>query len=228
MARRSPLSGEPSHLYIVAGYPTSGKSTCLAQAVRERFPIFGRDSLSVIPDQEAIRGFHDRLSTAAKLKAGYWVTLVDLENLNQERRLPKRLILHLDLLLAYLSFRPAGDPDPRMDDALAAFARLFAQPALRYYERFTVTTINVPIEEIQRRWHDRHRDGFPETGGKILADKKRFITDGAVAASAHAAIHAAWQGCLLLLSRSGKIANHLHVQTSARADAPRLKPGGSP
>lgn len=217
--RPSPLK-DSNHLYLVAGYPTSGKSSSLWKSAQERYPLFGADNISVVPEYRAIRDIRENMGTKAKLKAGFWCTLADIPHLNEELRLPKRLILHLDLLLVYLLFRAPNKSIPEMTEIEAAFVRLFAQPALRRYEQYTVTTLCVPLEEIQRRWRYRYHAGVRPNHGRIIAEKDRLITDGDVAASVFAAIHGTWGRCLASLSRSGKLAEHFQARVRLHSEPP--------
>lgn len=217
--RPSPLE-DSNHLYIVAGYPTSGKSSSLWKSALERLPIFGTDNISVVPEFEAVRDIREDFSTKAKLKAGFWCTLRDIPHLNEELCPPKRLILHLDLLLVYLVFCTRHKLVPEMSEIEAAFARLFAQPALRCYEQYTVTTLFVPLEEIQRRWRYRYRTGIRPNCSVIVAEKNRLITDGDVAASVFAAIHGTWERCLASLSHSGILAEHFQARVRLNSELP--------
>jgi hypothetical protein len=96
----SPASLPSRHLYIVAGYPASGKTSALWKAARDRQPLFGPDHLAVIPERRAIQFVSETSDTNAKLRAGFWCALRDLPQMNREARLPDRLILHLDLVQA--------------------------------------------------------------------------------------------------------------------------------
>lgn len=214
-----------SHLFIVAGYPTLGKSSSLWQSARTGFALFGEDNGSVVPSLEALGDVRENSDTKAKLKAGFWLTLGDLPHLNQEPRLPKLLILHLDLLLVYLLLRDRGNAVSGTGEFGAAFARLFAQPALRRYQKYTATTLYSPIEEVQRRWHHRYPGGVPSNCSKILRAKDRLINDEVVAAPLFAGIHRAWADCLVSLSRSGVLASHMQLESSLRAEFP--PPGSS-
>jgi hypothetical protein len=209
-----------SHLFIVAGYPTLGKSSSLWQSAQTGFALFGEDNGAVVPRLEVLGDVGEDSDTKAKLKAGFWLTLGDLPHLNNEPRLPKLLILHLDLLLVYLLLRDRGDAVSGTGEFAAAFARLLAQPALRSYEKYTVTTLYSPIEEVQRRWRHRYPDGVPSNCGKILMAKDKLINDKLVAAPLFAGIHRAWADCLASLSRSGVLASHQQLGSSLRSDMP--------
>ena len=206
------------HLFIVAGYPASGKSSSLWKASQTGFPLFGAEHGPVVPGSEALQGVRENSGTAAKLQAGFWVTLTDVRHLNAAALLPRRLVLHLDLLLAYVLHRASGR---RISDAIdldQVFASLFVQTALRDYRQCTVTTLYAPLEEIQRRWRYRYPGGAAANCSKVLAAKDRLIMEGDVAAPLFGAIHAAWGRCLASLSRAGVLAGHLQARSRLQSD----------
>jgi hypothetical protein len=215
VADDNPFRQHSRHLYIVAGYPTSGKSSSLWQCARFGRPLFGEAGGSVIPPFENLQGIREDFDTAAKLKAGFWITLADLPKLSRQHTLPPQLILHLDLLVAYLRYRagPAAGFD-------AAFARLFAEPALQGYGRYSVTTLHTPLEEIQRRWRYRYRNGIPSDCGKLFAEKDKLIMDERVAAGVFTGIYEAWDRCLASLARNGLLAAHAQARSRLRANLP--------
>ena len=219
MADGQPIRRDSRHLYIVAGYPTSGKSSSLWQSARTGHALFGEAAGSVVPPFKSLRGIREDCGTLAKLKAGLWVTLADLPNLDRQRALPPGLILHLDLLVAYLRYRGGPIFLEAMDFDIA-FARLFAQPLLASYERYSVVTLHAPLEEIQRRWLHRYRDGIPPTCGRLFAQKDRLIRDEHVAPRAFAGIHGAWERCLASLARDGLLAARFDARSQLRADLP--------
>lgn len=221
MSDGSSLQEASSHLYIVAGYPASGKSSSLWDSARGRVSLFGNDNHSVIPAIEELRDVRENFGTKDKLKSGLWCTLSDVPQLNVEFGLPTRLVLHLDLLLAYLLHRAPGNSIPEPTEMDAAFGRLLAQPALKRYARITITTLYVPLVEIQRRWRHRYPDGVPAKSSMTLIEKHRLITDGGVAAPLFSAIHDGWERCLASLSGSGALASHFHGRTSFPSPLPR-------
>jgi hypothetical protein len=206
----SPTS--PKHLYIVAGYPASGKSYCLRTSSREKLPLFGPGSASVLPDLDAIPNVHELSDTATKVNAGFWCTLRDLPHLNKEPRYPNQLILHLDLILAFLVHRRSNRVVPDTVEIEAAFDRLFARPALQSYDRQMVTTLRSPLEEIQHRWRQRYPSGIPANSSARLVEKDKLIMSCDMAAPVFAATHEAWERCLESLSRKGTLTGVLEAE----------------
>ena len=209
-----------SHLFIVAGYPTLGKSSSLWRAAHTGFPLFGEGNGAVVPRADALGDIGEHSSTDEKLKAGFWLTQSDLPNLAKQPQLPKLLILHLDLLLAYLLHRDRMPPAIGSNELGGMFDRLFQHPALRHYEKCTVTTLYSPIDEVQRRWRHRYPTGIPPNSSRIVKAKDKLITDELVAAPLYSALHVAWERCLTSLSRNGKLAGHLKARSRLGADSP--------
>jgi len=207
------------HLFVVAGYPTLGKSSSLWQAAQTGLPLFGKENGSVVPSMQALAGVGENSDTATKLQAGFWLTLADIPNLNNEPRLPKLLILHLDLLLAFLLLRDRQDPRVGPNAVAAAFARLFEQPALRHYQKCTVTTLFSRLDEVQRRWRHRYPGGIPFDSGKILRTKDQMINDPNVAAPLFVSIHRAWASCLKSLADRDMLAGHIQLGSTIRPGA---------
>ncbi|MCL6741530.1 hypothetical protein LZ518_10335 [Sphingomonas sp. RB56-2] len=209
-----------SHLFIVAGYPTLGKSSSLWRAAQTGFPLFGEENGPVVPKADDLGDIGEHSSTDEKLKAGFWLTQSDLPSLAKQSQLPKLLILHLDLLLAYLLHRERVPPAIGPGEFATVFDRLFTHPALRRYEKCTVTTLYSPIDEVQRRWRHRYPTGIPPNSGRIVKAKDRLITDELVAGPLYAALHVAWERCLASLMRNGKLAGHLKARSRLEADLP--------
>ena len=210
--RRSPVA-DNRHLYIVAGYPTAGKSSALWKSAHTGFPLFGKENGSVVPTADALKGVNEVSDIAAKLKAQFWFTLADLPYLNSQPVLPDRLIFHLDLLLAVMRYRTYGG-DVTLAEMEALFARLFTEPALRAFQRCTVTTLHISIDEVQKRWRHRHPAGVASRRSRTLASKDRLIMDGRIAAPLFAMIHLGWEKHLLALQRDGLLAGRHRARST--------------
>lgn len=209
----------------MAGYPASGKSTALWKTARTGFPLFGADGAGAVPGVASLNGTYEDAAPSAKLQSGLWVTLTDIPELNRQLTLPARLILHLDLLLAFLLDRPAANELLDTARIKAIFARLFDQPALRRYERCTVTTLHASLGEIRRRWSDRYPAGISADRNKLLLAKDRLISDDRLAAPTFALIHAAWGLFLETLDCEGKLAQRINLQSgSSSQPQPRTPP----
>ena len=209
------------HLYIVAGYPTAGKSSALWKSAHTGFPLFGRENGSVVPAADTLHGVNEVTDAAAKLKARFWFTLADLPYLNSQPILPDRLILHLDLLLAAMRYRTYGGP-VTVTEMKALFARLFEEPALSAFQRCTVTTLQISIEEVQRRWRHRHPVGVTFNGSRTLASKDRLIMDERVAAPLFATIHSGWEKHLDELRRNGLLVGRHRARSTFDEKEPCL------
>jgi len=208
------------HLFVVAGYPTLGKSSALWMAARTRFPLFGNDHGSVVPTVDNLEHIRENSPTVEKLKAGFWLTLTDIPHLNMQSRLPARLILHLDLLLTFLRLRPASKEISQPSQVDSIFERLFAQSSLRKYRKCTVITLYAPLPEIQRRWQHRFPTGIPPTSSPILVAKDRLINDRHVAEPALAAIYRGWERQLKSLSLSGVLDRHMRITSRLNGEPP--------
>ena len=197
--------GAPTHLFIVAGYPASGKSTLLREAAKKRLPIFGEENDHALCTPETARAMHENRSTEEKLQLGFWCTLTDIPYLNAQDRLPRILVFHLDLMLAYLCWREARLTFPSLQQAEYALIRFFEQPAIARYDRVTTTTLDVSFEELQAHWSYRFRAGLPPNTGSVLAEKNTMFLESRLGQMACENLYAAWQQCQDGLAQAGKL-----------------------
>jgi hypothetical protein len=93
-------------LFILAGYPSSGKSTLLMHALRNEIPLFGVEYSQLFLNRKIATGANEGDPSLKKLKDGLWFTTQDLDFLSKRRALPNGSIFHLDLLLAVLLQQP--------------------------------------------------------------------------------------------------------------------------
>ena len=95
---------DTSRLFMVAGYPASGKSTLLAHGARGQAEIFGGTFDRTFRKAIGQAEFDERLSTQAKLEKRLWFTLSDVNALEKQAELPDFLVF---------SPRPAAAPASR-------------------------------------------------------------------------------------------------------------------
>ncbi len=194
-----------NRLYIVAGYPTSGKSTVLWKAVEERLPVFGPDTDYVVPTIRDLEGVEEDSPTEAKMKAGLWLTLWDLPFLNKQAELPPNLVFHLDLLLSYLLYRDTQLTFPTVSYAQGALAKVFEQPAIKSYDKIIVTTLYASFPEVRERWSHRWQAGLPADTGPLLAEKDTLFREQKLGGMACENIYAAWEKQVERLRSSGRL-----------------------
>jgi hypothetical protein len=193
----------PRQLFLVAGYPASGKSVLLLGWLTGRWNPFGEQGppIPVVPRSHNLA---ERSSAEQKIQAGVWCTLRDIPALSRRTSLPPALIFHLDLLLAYLRYeQPAAAIDPR--EVELAYARLFAEPLFAQVEQIDVTTLETPLAVIQERWKER-RPKWEGSGerGNMMRRKDTMIT-GADALDTYAIILQGWHGWLSSMAGRGKL-----------------------
>lgn len=218
-----------NRLFIVAGYPTSGKSTVLWKAVEEGLRIFGADTDEVVPKLRDLDGVDEDSPAEAKMKAGLWFTLADLPFLNEQTSLPSNLVLHLDLLLTYLLYRDTQLTFPTVIEAEAALAGVFEEPALKFYDRIAVTTLYASFREVRERWSHRWQAGLPRDTGALLAEKDTIFRERQLGRMAFENIYAAWEKHVERLRASGELArsNQLEISFDLQRAGPEpvLPPG---
>ena len=114
------------HMFLVAGYPASGKSTLLASGARGKVEAFGADYGPMFRSIITAKNFDERVTTSEKLDNGMWFTLTDLDALSSMDRLPDSIAFHLDLLFFLIAvIRPKNTAELNSRAVRAAFEELF-------------------------------------------------------------------------------------------------------
>ena len=197
-------------LFILAGYPASGKSTVLEKALANNWPLFGtrfnhqfqRTRLPPIYPEW-------RLSGDEILSNGCWFGGRNIGFLNSLERLPDQVVLHLDLLhLATIwdHFPPLDEEAlarfPRQASGLSSeiendsfFALALGHELYRKFEHIIINTLYVPWETNARQWRDRlsKNPGLGDFKAPLF-DPTRPMKGG------HRELYSSWFGNLALLN----------------------------
>ena len=146
-------------LFIVAGYPASGKSSLLLFSLLRRAAIFGQSLDAIFRSALRIEKPNERMPSQEKIDRGMWLTLMDLPILQKQPHLSKPIVLHLDLLLLAIStIRPRGPADLKKSALQDCFAAFLNHDALRHFDQVAVNTIQPPIETIASQWLKREKN----------------------------------------------------------------------
>lgn len=143
-------------LYVVAGYPASGKSTALELSARRNVKLFP-------PHLNA--GFRDCLPgevlaeitpTAEKLRHGMWLAYVDSAAFARFAPKPERAVYHMDLLLHLLNdIRPRAMDDLSDEAIRRSFEAFFCGPFCADYAERSVVTLFPDFLVLRSRWGAR-------------------------------------------------------------------------
>jgi hypothetical protein len=163
------------HIFVVAGYPASGKSTLLAQGAMGRAPVFGEEHDGLFRSVCKASGRDERATTAEKLEAGMWFTLADLNALERLDPLPPNLVFHLDLLLFLLAvIRPRELSEINRRSVGGAFRGLLDRKLFRAFDRIVACTLLPDFDLLRGSWQERIDDGM-RIEGALLQLKHEMI-----------------------------------------------------
>lgn len=202
-------------LFIVAGYPGSGKSTLLLNWLHGRCVPFG-DQGPPVPVISSQLNLSERSSAARKIAHGGWCSSRDIPDLNKRASLPDNLIFHLDLLLAYLSYKQEGAPFSRPGVA-RAYSRLFREPVFAHFAEVTLCTLDTPLPLIQERWNQR-RPQWEDAGPRAeMMHRKDAMIMGPDALGAYRVIQQGWRDCLSRMAAQGTLVRSSFMPGTAQA-----------
>jgi hypothetical protein len=143
-------------LYVVAGYPASGKSAALGLAAKGRASLFPppiqRGFMKCLPEEVLA----ELTPTAEKLRRRMWLTYVDGAAFAQIEPKPQHAVYHLDMLLHLIvDIRPRGVSDFTDEAVRRSFEAFFAGPFCAPYPERAITTLYPDFKVLRSRWRDR-------------------------------------------------------------------------
>jgi hypothetical protein len=164
-------------MFLVAGYPASGKSTLLASGARGKVEVFGEAYNPMFGSIITAQSFDERITTREKLKRGLWFSLPDLDALSGMDDLPDSIAFHLDLLFYLIAvIRPKNTAELNSRAVRAAFEELLDDRLFVAYDRIVACTLLPDFELIQQNWQDRLTRGM-ELDGYVLTAKNDLIVN---------------------------------------------------
>lgn len=163
------------YIFVVAGYPASGKSTLLAQGTMGRAPVFGEEHDRLFRSMCQPSGLDEEAPTAQKLEAGMWFTLADLNALERLDPPPSNIVFHLDLLLFLLAvIRPRELSEINRRSVGGALRGLLDRKLFKAYDRIAACTLLPDFDLVRSNWQERI-DGGMRIEGPLLQLKHEMI-----------------------------------------------------
>jgi len=143
-------------LYVVAGYPASGKTTALLLSARKGValfpPPFDRDFRASLP--EKVMGQFD--PTDEKLRGRMWLHYVDEAAFAVTEAKPEHAVYHMDLLLHLLNdIEPQAMSDFTDEAIRRSFEAFFSGPFCSDYPERAVCTLYPEFLILRSRWGAR-------------------------------------------------------------------------
>lgn len=143
-------------LFVVAGYPASGKSTALGLAASKGIKLFPphyhRDFISCLPDAV----LPEITPTAEKLRRRMWLSYSDSIAFGRIASKPQHVVYHMDIFLHLLhDIRPSAMSDFTDEAIRNPFDAFFAGPFCAAYPERAVTTLYPDFLVLRSRWGAR-------------------------------------------------------------------------
>jgi len=162
-------------LYVVAGYPASGKSTALGLSASGRISLFPspfeRDFKDNLPEEV----LKESTATAEKLRRRMWLAYVDGTAFARIEPKPQHAVFHLDMLLHLLfDIRPSAISDITDEAIRRSFEAFFAGPFCAPYPERAITTLYPDFLVLRSRWGARMEE-VKETDNPIMRMKDQII-----------------------------------------------------
>lgn len=202
---------DSTYLFILAGYPGAGKSTLLKNAVENGLPVFGMEHNEIFQRVRAPQAFpEDGVQLSERLEKELWVHEVDIPELQEMKKLPSSLVLHLDMFHFFLLFRSVPFAEGLADDLvpyLSVTAKTLANSPVserlyghllssEFFDRFDhvlVNTLYAPWERTAMQWQEREKLLTRVRSLDSMAFLERtFFRDEAQGRAIHNSLYRAW------------------------------------
>jgi hypothetical protein len=162
-------------LFVVAGYPASGKSNALGLAASKGIALFppryDRDFKACLPGEV----LEELTPTAEKLQRRMWLAYVDGPAFARIEPKPQHAVYHMDILLHLLNdIRPRAMSDFTNEAIRGSFEAFFAGPFWSAYAERAVTTLYPDFLILRSRWGAR-MEKMGETDNPNMQMKDQII-----------------------------------------------------
>ena len=162
-------------LYVVAGYPASGKSTALGLSAQKDIRLFPPDIYADFRHWLPSEVLEETTPTAEKLRRRMWLAYIDSSEFARIAPKPERAVYHMDLLLHLLhDIRPRAMDDFTDQAIRKSFEGFFAGPFCTPYAERSVVTLYPDFLVLRSRWGAR-MGKVGETDNPFMQMKDQII-----------------------------------------------------